>query len=231
MRYILIVLFCSSCGLLSSLENNISAGQVINSTSTLASTSMHNSEVEAKQKHDEELKRQEQAKLKLELEARQKREETNAKLREAELQARTKEIELQKEHIELRRKQEEVELEKARAAAEERRKQEALEQQELALKEEREAKERHEQYLLMCGPIPKQVEFTILKYIKKYANDPKSISLAECSFPKLTDDSCWRVYCRYRGKNAYGALVVKVEAFYFIENKVTKQPLKDQTDE
>jgi hypothetical protein len=69
-----------------------------------------------------------------------------------------------------------------------------------------------------CGSSPLQSAWDgsyhyVESYLQEIANDPDSIDVEKCTKAVLTD-SCWKTVCKYRGKNAFGGLVVKIDTFY-----------------
>lgn len=62
----------------------------------------------------------------------------------------------------------------------------------------------------------------IIKLMKKYANDPSSLTFIEWS--ELEDDlnNGYKVMVAYRGRNALGALVFKRETLFIQHNKIVK---------
>jgi len=59
----------------------------------------------------------------------------------------------------------------------------------------------------------------IKKYLKMKANDPDSIKLVLCTKVYYTD-SGWLVGCKYRGRNAFGGIVLNYNWFTIVNNAV-----------
>ena len=82
----------------------------------------------------------------------------------------------------------------------------------------RQAKEAKEAaYATLCGEKPAigwggdliGVEYVL----KETANDPDSIEVKNCTEPALSSDNCWLSTCDVRGKNAFGAKILKRMTF------------------
>lgn len=55
--------------------------------------------------------------------------------------------------------------------------------------------------------------FAVKMYLQENMNDPDSLQDLQCTPPQLTD-RCWHTICRYRGKNAFGGLILQTKNFY-----------------
>ena len=60
------------------------------------------------------------------------------------------------------------------------------------------------------------VAHSIKKYLKENANDPKSIKYIECSYMLKYQNGLFGQRVKFRGKNAFGALVIN-EYFFLIK--------------
>ncbi len=49
--------------------------------------------------------------------------------------------------------------------------------------------------------------------LKENAHDPRSIDVSACSEPVMSDKRCWIFRCKVRGKNAFGALILKTPMY------------------
>ena len=52
-------------------------------------------------------------------------------------------------------------------------------------------------------------------FVRESAHDPDSIDVEACSPPVLTEKLCWVTKCNVRGKNAFGALILKKNTYSF----------------
>jgi hypothetical protein len=69
----------------------------------------------------------------------------------------------------------------------------------------------------ICGRKPKQsgwsgMVYAAEGYIKEHMHDPDSYEGVGCTDPALTN-RCWVTVCQYRGKNAFGAIVLNQTRF------------------
>lgn len=67
-----------------------------------------------------------------------------------------------------------------------------------------------------CGaePMSAGVVPAVEIYLKAQAHDPESIDVVQCSPLGFDERDCWRSVCQYRGKNAFGALILQTAGFY-----------------
>lgn len=49
--------------------------------------------------------------------------------------------------------------------------------------------------------------------LKENAHDPSSIDVSACSEPVMSDKHCWTFRCKVRGKNLFGALILKTPMY------------------
>jgi hypothetical protein len=73
-------------------------------------------------------------------------------------------------------------------------------------------------YERTCGPSPTvdpaHGDVAGLKaFIQRRAHDPDSIEVMNCTKPAWSTDSCWIFRCNVRGKNAFGAKVLRTEEY------------------
>lgn len=61
----------------------------------------------------------------------------------------------------------------------------------------------------------------VKEYLAPRMNDPDSLKIAGCTEP-VADDAFWVVACDYRGKNAFGALVLNSGRFFIQRGQVVK---------
>ncbi|ADO83840.1 hypothetical protein Ilyop_2070 (plasmid) [Ilyobacter polytropus DSM 2926] len=57
------------------------------------------------------------------------------------------------------------------------------------------------------------VTYAVKNYLKDNANDPKSIKYVECSYILKLSNGGWAQRVKFRGKNAYGGMVLNEYAF------------------
>jgi hypothetical protein len=81
-------------------------------------------------------------------------------------------------------------------------------------------KAKNERQLLayVCGDKPERSSWDgailgLESTLKEFANDPKSIDVSDCSEPVMSDKHCWIFRCKVRGKNAFGALILKTPLY------------------
>lgn len=80
------------------------------------------------------------------------------------------------------------------------------------------------------GPMPEISPYgkvyAVMKYIEDNANDPSSIEYVNWGKPEVykTDKyAMWQVNVSYRGKNAFGALVLNSSTFFIKNNQIIAQ--------
>jgi hypothetical protein len=88
----------------------------------------------------------------------------------------------------------------------------AKEAKEEAARQAKEAKEAA--YAAVCGEKPGLSAWDgeligVASVLKESANDPDSIEVKNCTPPGLSSDNCWISTCDVRGKNAFGAKILK----------------------
>lgn len=84
----------------------------------------------------------------------------------------------------------------------------------------------YEDRLALYGRVPIRSSwdssyYEVESYLKKVANDPRSIKIEGCTMVYSTD-SGWLVGCEYRGSNAFGALVKQSNWFIIRHGQVVK---------
>jgi hypothetical protein len=96
------------------------------------------------------------------------------------------------------------------------------ERQGAALKKEQDSleKKRTEEAIwkAACGDPPKRSPwdgeiYGLKSALKETAHDPHSIEVSDCSEPVLSEKSCWVFHCKVRGKNAFGALILRTPVY------------------
>lgn len=103
-------------------------------------------------------------------------------------------------------------------------------QQEARLRAKRAAKKAQESAKLevalrpQCGekPMPGAWDGSlrpVRHFVRENANDPDSISFVGCEEPEFTN-RCWSAVCQYRGKNAFGATILKRSRFWMTSERV-----------
>jgi hypothetical protein len=75
-------------------------------------------------------------------------------------------------------------------------------------------------YQKVCGEKPMRsfLDHAIVgleSHIKDTANDPDSIDVKDCTVPVMTENHCWVSTCKVRGKNGFGALILKHPTYSF----------------
>jgi len=70
----------------------------------------------------------------------------------------------------------------------------------------------------VCGDKPERSSWDgaiigLESNLKEFAHDPKSIDVSDCSEPVMSDKHCWTFRCKVRGKNAFGALILKTPLY------------------
>ena len=60
----------------------------------------------------------------------------------------------------------------------------------------------------------------VKSYLKRAMNDPSSLEMNNCSSVYKIDDKGWAVKCSYRGKNAFGGMVLNSNWFIIRQNTV-----------
>ena len=61
--------------------------------------------------------------------------------------------------------------------------------------------------------------YEVERYLKSVANDPDSIDIENCTEPYKADKG-WIVLCKYRGRNAFGGMILKHNWFIIRQNQV-----------
>lgn len=92
---------------------------------------------------------------------------------------------------------------------------------------EQASKEKNEHlqaFVPALGPIPTQSGWdgsyaAVDRYLKTIANDPSSIKIEGCTNVQY-EPVGWAVRCNYRGKNAFGGVVVESNWFIIRNNQV-----------
>lgn len=92
--------------------------------------------------------------------------------------------------------------------------------------------QREEVYVAHCGAAPTRSGWDgsltpVRHFLNRVAHDPDSIEFAHdqggidgCTVPQLTQKKCWTAICKFRGKNALGALVLNTTRFYMTNTEV-----------
>ena len=76
-----------------------------------------------------------------------------------------------------------------------------------------------------CGKRPFVGAATV--YLRQTAHDPRSIEVVRCETSEDRPNGCWIQECLYRGRNAFGALVLQRGRFHITRSIVTKHvPLR-----
>lgn len=83
-----------------------------------------------------------------------------------------------------------------------------------------EAEQKQAAYAAVCGEAPLHGGFDgevagLESTIARTAHDPDSIDVENCTKPQLTTDNCWQFTCDVRGKNAFGALILNRNTYYY----------------
>ncbi len=95
----------------------------------------------------------------------------------------------------------------------------------------RQAKEAKEAaYAAVCGEKPVVSGWDgeligVASVLKESANDPDSIDVKNCTIPALSSDNCWISTCDVRGKNAFGAKILK--RITFSKSKIGFQQISE----
>lgn len=71
-----------------------------------------------------------------------------------------------------------------------------------------------ELYATMCGDKPVRSEWDgeivgLERHLKEAAHDPSSIDVENCTLPVMTEERCWVSTCNVRGKNMFGAMILR----------------------
>lgn len=72
----------------------------------------------------------------------------------------------------------------------------------------------------LCGPSPGYAAYSVRHYLLAVAHDPDSVDVKECTDEGMTDHQCWKAICTFRGRNAFGALILTRRVFYIAHNNV-----------
>lgn len=86
-------------------------------------------------------------------------------------------------------------------------------------------KKEKEQYLKLLGEKPTRSSWDgsyieIKNYLKNNMHDPSSLDFVGCTEPFEGTNIGWLVACQYRGKNAFGALILNENWFIINSGKV-----------
>lgn len=184
-----------------------------------------------------EKRRQEQLALqKAQQEDKSNREHERNELETTKARAREEEAKKEWAEIELKTQQARIEAEEQerltiQAKAEERKKfvedtekLARIEKQRKAVEAEKKAKE-EANYKVFCGEAPKLIIWDnslapVRAFLKRTAHDPDSIEYLGCSLPVLTTKKCWVSTCAIRGKNVFGARILRHIQFYMTSSEV-----------